>query len=856
MRLPQVIGPWQLIQRLGHGAFGSVYLAEVEGDAGFTSRVAVKLLDSGAIESNPTIGQSLIDEAKLLSRLQHPGIVRVLDLQQVSHEFLGETYAMSMEYVEGITLSALLENIGLQASSLSISAILSVFSEITAALEYAHSHIDDDGNPSLIVHRDLKPANLIVTPEGHVKVLDFGIAWAAERGVEATREGVTKGTLPYMSPEQVHGLDVDGRSDLYALGTIVFEMLVGEPFVGFYPFGQSDIARMVKRVAELTFEKRRELLRDTLQKHPHFLDELQAQSIENLLAKLLARNPSERFESAKELGVELESLYVFWRPEVGRRELGSHMDTWYAENPPKSEFHTVPYEAESRSSGGGEAPEDKDSPPAEGGAVSESSRSQDELDELGSRATMPQPMPALHSAETAPVPPAAAKEASASPQVLREETTRVFTPSGDPTDAGPSSIPPESAESSGSPQAAESPSGEEEGEDQPTPGDRPPKTNPALRSAKAAGPAPTQGRERIEDTERFRRVVLGMILFGLLLFVLAPDGDDDSGSENSGEPAEEAPSVASTAVEPTLIADARVTTERSATDARTTVSFVDSKGNVVLAPVLPGLKSADSLAVIRGEDGWLDFAVVGTRAYESSRGLLMLWDLQGAEPREVWRVDDFFAETPEIDIGVHGATLYGFGGVDFLPGEDNPPHVVAVAHDRNFAPAWLLRLDSKGEILGRRYHPGHLSGIFALDGFNLVVRGVSNRLCPGGKVPCEQEEVVWLVPPPGAAERTEFLPGCGGTPTVYSGRGYSWPQNRFRIKSVVANASANGGFELKLLRRARPKREKCEARLEFGNDGEFRSQFSECGFEAPIYEITQEAGLICLEWEKLSAEER
>ncbi len=273
---------------------------------------------------------------------------------------------------------------------------------------------------------------------------------------------------------------------------------------------------------------------------------------------------------------------------------------------------------------------------------------------------------------------------------------------------------------------------------------------------------------------------------------------------------------------------------------------------MVLAPVLSGLETKDGLALLRGADGWLDYALVGTRAYGTARGLLALWDLRGAEPRELWRLDDFFEETPELNVGVHGATAYGFGGVDFLPGEASPPHSLALAHDRNFAPAWLLRLDSTGAIVGRRYHPGHLDALFLLDADNLVVSGVNNRLCPAGKVPCEQEEVVWVVPPPSAAERTEFLPGCGDTPTFSSGRGYSWPKDRFRIRSVIPNARASGGFELILVRQASATKPECTARLGFGKTGEFREQFSECGFEAPIYEISADAGEICREWVRIA----
>ena len=848
MRLPQTIGPWRLTKRLGHGAFGSVYLAELSGDAGFSSRVAVKILDAGAIETNPTVGQSLIDEAKLLSRLQHPGIVRVLDLQAISHDFLGETYAMSMEYVEGVTLAALLDQVTLSDTTLSLAAVLSLFADVTDALDYAHSHVGEDGQPSQIVHRDLKPANLVITPKGYTKILDFGIAWASERGVEATREGMTKGTLPYMSPEQVHGMSVDGRSDLYSLGTIIFEMLVGEPFVGYYPFGHTDVARMVKRVAELHYGDRRELLQSALQRHPHPLAAGPAAALESLLAKLLARDPAARFQTAGELRDALELLYVFWRPEVGRRELAATMRASSGEIAAGS--GGVSIRRDGAASGGPLPLEDPNTLPFQSGSSGEPVAAPtpagsgllrpgphfadeitfEEADEgFSAKETLKDSVPALGSADTleiASTPSSGTTARSPSQPSLRPPSEPSLRPPSEPSLRPPSepSLRPPRHAPSGPP---------------PLPGA--PGTDPKGR------PSP-----RITERLGFRAALAGMMLIGLLLLVLAPEKDDGMRDAPKPEALVAEPEPTPNPALVPRVADVRLEGRKRDTEANVSVHFVDSRGETIFAPVLSGLESRDDLALLRDDAGWPTFALVGTRAYQSSVGLLVLWDLRAAQPREVWRLANFFEETPELHIGVHGATSYGFEGLDFLPGGGEIPHVLAVAHDRNFAPSWLLRVGAAGDIVGKRYHPGHLRDVLVLDEYRVVVSGVSNRLCAHGKPPCDQEEVVWLVPPPTADERTEFLPGCGGTPTTGTGRGYSWPAPSHRIRGVASNAASRGGFEVTLRQPKTTRRAACDARLSFDERGDYVGQYSDCGFEPNLTPISADSGLVCEDWAALA----
>ncbi len=314
MRLPQTIGPWRLLSRLGQGAFGTVYLGVVAGDLGFRQIVAVKLVDPDLAALQPAIVAALTDEANLLSRLRHPNIVGVRQLVRVSHDVLGDTVGMELEYVEGQTLRTLL---GDAAGPLSIPEVLAVLAGVLEALKYAHGFGE-------LVHRDLKPDNVMVDLMGQPRVLDFGIAWARHGRANETKTGMTKGTLQYMSPEQVRGEPVDARSDLYSLGVVAFEALAGEPFVAGQAGSPSERVRLMSELVATTYEDRREALSAALQDPDrHYLEPLEARRIDAFVAPLLAADPDDRPPSAAAALEALENLYDVWRPELGRRELAS-----------------------------------------------------------------------------------------------------------------------------------------------------------------------------------------------------------------------------------------------------------------------------------------------------------------------------------------------------------------------------------------------------------------------------------------------------------------------------------------------------------------------------------------------------
>jgi serine/threonine-protein kinase len=200
-------GRYKIVDRLGKGSVGEVYLAH---DPHIDRKVALKVLHKEHLASKKII-KRFIKEAKAIGRLSHPSIVSVYDVGK-DH---GTIY-IAMEYLEGRPLNEVF-----QSEKLDIASTVDIGRQVAAALDYAHQQG--------IVHRDVKPPNMIITDDHQVKLTDFGIAHFEDASITLqTCSGDILGTPAYMSPEQVGGRDVDGRSDIYALGVILYELLVGK----------------------------------------------------------------------------------------------------------------------------------------------------------------------------------------------------------------------------------------------------------------------------------------------------------------------------------------------------------------------------------------------------------------------------------------------------------------------------------------------------------------------------------------------------------------------------------------------------------------------------------------------------
>ena len=216
----QRFGKYTLIDRIAVGGMAEIFLARQAGLEGFEKTIVIKRIRPH-LSGQKGFVKMFLNEAKLAAQLNHPNIVQIYDLGKIS-----DTYFIAMEYIFGRDMRRIIP----KAESLGIPFpmvyALKIASSICEGLYYAHQRTDIYGNPLHIVHRDVTPENIFVSFDGTVKVLDFGIAKAANQ-IEQTRAGEIKGKLSYMSPEQAMGQPLDGRSDIFSLGVVLYEWITG-----------------------------------------------------------------------------------------------------------------------------------------------------------------------------------------------------------------------------------------------------------------------------------------------------------------------------------------------------------------------------------------------------------------------------------------------------------------------------------------------------------------------------------------------------------------------------------------------------------------------------------------------------
>lgn len=289
-------GKYRLLAMLGHGGMADVYLACARGPAGFNKLLVIKELRPG-LAQDPDFLQMFLDEARLAAQLSHPNIVQ-------TYETLASDgrYFIAMEYLEGQPLNRILAEQG-KRGALPRTAGLRVLSEALRGLHYAHELRDYAGTALGIVHRDATPHNVLVTYDGQVKLVDFGIAKVG--GSSDTRVGMLKGKVGYMAPEQARGDDIDRRTDVFGMGVVLWELLAGRRMWR----GSSDVAVLnrlsagdVPPVAALGGEIPRELAR--------------------ICDRATAADPQARYSSAEEFRLELEACMQDDRSAWDTRRVG------------------------------------------------------------------------------------------------------------------------------------------------------------------------------------------------------------------------------------------------------------------------------------------------------------------------------------------------------------------------------------------------------------------------------------------------------------------------------------------------------------------------------------------------------
>jgi serine/threonine-protein kinase len=292
---PRFVGRYELLVRLASGGMATVHLARARGVAGFERLFAVKLCHPHLLE-DPSFVTMFLDEARLAALIRHPNVVATVD---VGTE---EELYMVMEYVEGGALNRL-QRAARRAPEkrLPLPASMRVALDALAGLHAAHEVCSADGTPLLLVHRDLSPQNLLVGTDGLTRITDFGIA-RAEARLHQTTGTTLKGKVAYMSPEQLQGGEVDRRSDLFALGVVLWEMLTGRRlFVG---ESRGEIAHAVS---------------DGPIPAPSMVVPGLPRTLDPVLEAVLARDPERRPGTALELSETLEATDL---PVAGHREVG------------------------------------------------------------------------------------------------------------------------------------------------------------------------------------------------------------------------------------------------------------------------------------------------------------------------------------------------------------------------------------------------------------------------------------------------------------------------------------------------------------------------------------------------------
>ncbi len=280
------IGRYTLVNRVGRGGMGEVWLATQTGAGGFEKRVALKRI-AERMSADPDAERMFVDEARLAAHLSHPYIVQVFDFG--THD---DAYFLAMEFLEGATLDALLVNAKQTFQPVPPGVAVRLTAQAADALHYAHTRADLTGAPLQIVHRDVSPTNLFVTLDGKLKVLDFGIARATVRS-SLTAVGMVRGKLAFMAPEQVFGKRLDGRVDQYALGAVLFEWLTG---VQLCPAKTLSEATQWAEGAELT-------VREVVALRPDL-----PPALAKVIVRAVAKDREARYASCAELGAALEEV--------------------------------------------------------------------------------------------------------------------------------------------------------------------------------------------------------------------------------------------------------------------------------------------------------------------------------------------------------------------------------------------------------------------------------------------------------------------------------------------------------------------------------------------------------------------
>lgn len=305
VRMGSVLGKYRLLLELGQGGMANVFLAVARGHSGFHKLVVLKMLRP-SLAKDPQFLTMFLDEGRLAARLNHPNVVQT---NEVGLE--RDRYLIAMEYLEGQPLSKVIHRAKQGGTPLPLALHLRILADTLAGLHYAHELADFDGTALQLVHRDVSPQNIFVTYDGQVKVLDFGIA-KASTSTTHTVAGVLKGKFGYMAPEQFAGEPMDRRTDVYAMGVLLWEALTGQ---------RSRPRKLEGPLPGLTTE-----MPTPSSLRPDIDPRLDA-----ICQRALAHDPKQRFETAAQMQEELETVLAQQSGRRSARDLGRFVEQLFKE---------------------------------------------------------------------------------------------------------------------------------------------------------------------------------------------------------------------------------------------------------------------------------------------------------------------------------------------------------------------------------------------------------------------------------------------------------------------------------------------------------------------------------------------
>jgi serine/threonine protein kinase len=307
VRQPIPFGKYYLLERINVGGMAEVFKAKATGVEGFERMVAVKRILPSIAEDEEFITM-FIDEAKIAVQLTHANVAQIFDLGRVD-----DSYFIALEYVHGKDMRAIFNRSRARSEQLPIPMACYIIMKLCEGLDYAHNKRDAGGQFLNLVHRDVSPQNILVSYEGEVKIIDFGIAKAAGKAGR-TQAGILKGKFGYMSPEQVQGLEIDRRSDVFGVGICLYELLTGERlFVAESDFATLEKVRNVDIMPPSTYNRRI------------------PEELEQIVLKALARDRDLRHQTSMQLHDELQGFMYSSGNFFGRRDLSMYMHRAFAE---------------------------------------------------------------------------------------------------------------------------------------------------------------------------------------------------------------------------------------------------------------------------------------------------------------------------------------------------------------------------------------------------------------------------------------------------------------------------------------------------------------------------------------------